>query len=120
VNDPDIPGSLIDYARAACLCYAGMPGWFVAVCVAQDGTEFLWLVSEAELESDHPRCGSLNQPHEQLGRLPLEYVRRITIATRTHRCGRPTKSGTPCRTPVAHPGDGCAWHRTTTTERNSR
>jgi hypothetical protein len=28
------------------------------------------------------------------------------------RCGRRTKSGRSCRTPVARAGDTCAWHRT--------
>ena len=106
------PGSLIDYERAACLCDVGQPDYWAAVCVTASGEDVLWLVCKDELGAEHPRCGSSDQPHERLGPLPLEVVRGITISRRTHRCGRRTKSGAPCRTPVARPGDGCAWHRT--------
>jgi hypothetical protein len=30
-----------------------------------------------------------------------------------HRCGRTTKAGAPCRTPVVHPGAACGSHRPT-------
>jgi hypothetical protein len=114
----DRSDSLIDDERTACLCDVGQPDYWAAVCVTASGEDVLWLVSVEELNAEHPRCGSGEQLHDQLGPLPLEYVRRLTITRRTHRCGRPTKSGRPCRTPVVHPGDTCAWHRTPTNERN--
>jgi hypothetical protein len=106
-------GSLIDYERTACLCDVGQPNYWAAVCVTDTGEDVLWLVCKDELGAEHPLCGSPDQPHEQLGPLALEFVRRITISrrTRTHRCGRPTKAGAPCRTPVARRGDACARHR---------
>jgi hypothetical protein len=36
-----------------------------------------------------------------------------TIDTIAHRCGRTTKAGAPCRTPVVHPGAACGSHRPT-------
>jgi len=47
--------------------------------------------------------------HEQLGPLPWPVRARV----RTNRCGRPTLSGHPCRTPVARHGLTCAHHRST-------
>lgn len=37
--------------------------------------------------------------HEQVGALPLEFVRRLTVSWRVHRCGRRTLAGHPCRNP---------------------
>lgn len=99
-------GSLIDYERAASLCGAGQHEYFAAVCVADDGTELLWLVSKSELASDHPRAGDPNQPHEKLGRLPREVRERLWL-----RCGQPCQKGRPCRARVGRPGAACHHHR---------
>lgn len=105
----------IDPDRTACLCTAGNPDYLAAVAVAADGTEHLVLAEVDRLGDDtarvDPSCPTV--AHEQTGPLPLEYVRRITIAQRVHRCGRPTKTtGRPCRIEVPHPGDTCGLHRT--------
>jgi hypothetical protein len=112
------PGSLIDYERAACLCDVGQPDYWAAVCVTASGEDLLWLVSKDELGAEHPRCGTADQPHEQPGPLTSRWAARVALAPL--RCARPTKSGAPCRTPIARPGDACGWHRTTTPERNAR
>jgi hypothetical protein len=106
--------SYIDNARSACLCGEGGGPYVAAVLVAADGRQDLVLVHE-ELIGDDAHSYNHTTPeaaHEQAGPLPLEFVRRITISRRTHRCGRRTKSGSACRTPVARPGDACTWHRT--------
>lgn len=106
--------SLIDNHRTACLCDVGQDDYVAATAIAADGTEHLVLAARAAIgDLDvvyDPTCSVV--AHEQLGPLPLDVVKRIAVASRTHRCGRRTKSGTPCRTPVAHPGATCAWHRT--------
>jgi hypothetical protein len=121
VNDPhDKPGALVDWDRSACLCDVGLPGYAAAVCVTRNGTDVLWLIDSDELDTEHPRCGNPDQPHECLGPLPLEYVQRLTIAHRRgYRCGRRTRSGTVCRMRVSQPGAACEWHRDTTPERTS-
>jgi hypothetical protein len=106
--------SYIDNGRSACLCGQGGGPYVACVLVAADGTQDLVLVDQ-ELLGDGKHTYNRTTPeaiHEQLGALPLEVVRRIAISRRTHRCGRRTKSGAPCRTPVARSGDTCAWHRT--------
>ena len=111
--------SIIVDARTICLCDVGRPDCLAATAIAADGTEHLVLARVDAIGSHvgyDPTCSAVD--HEQLGALPLEYVRRITVSSRTHRCGRRTKSGAPCRTPVARPGDTCAWHRTPTNEEN--
>jgi len=120
-RDLDVPGALIDWDRSVCLCDAGAPGYVVAVCVTRSGDDVLWIVNADELDADNPRTGNADQPHEQTGPLPLDYVRRLTIATRQghqrgHRCGRRTRSGTVCRSRVTDPGTACQWH---TTERTT-
>jgi hypothetical protein len=103
--------SMIDDARTVCLCGDGLPGYVAAVLVARDGREDLVLV-RTELLGDgvstyrHDARGAL---HEQTGELPSVYRRRVNRAQL--RCGRPTKADRPCRTPVAHAGDTCCWHR---------
>lgn len=98
--------------------YADLTAWcqracFAAVLIAADGHEDFVIIDELLLDKGNHtyRPDTPDAPHEQLGPLPLEYIRRITISQRMHRCGRPTKSGAPCRTPVARSGQACAWHR---------
>jgi hypothetical protein len=106
--------SLIDDARTRCLCDVGRDDYIAATAVAADGSEHLVLARCDALGDENvrydPTCAHVS--HEQLGPLSLEFVRRITAARRAHRCGRRTKSGAPCQSPVARAGDTCAWHRT--------
>ncbi|OSC32051.1 hypothetical protein B8W69_02845 [Mycobacterium vulneris] len=106
------PGALIDHKRTACLWSAGRPDYWAAVCVNASGDDVLWLISVDELDAEHPRHGNGDQPHEQLGPLPIEFVRRLTISRRTNRCGRRTQAGRPCRIRVPAEGQACEWHRT--------
>jgi putative component of membrane protein insertase Oxa1/YidC/SpoIIIJ protein YidD len=106
--------NLIDDSRTRCLCDVGRDDYIAATAVAADGSEHLVLARCDALGDNNvrydPTCSEV--VHEQLGELPIEIVRKITISRRTHRCGRRTKSGTPCRTPVGRDGDACVWHRT--------
>jgi hypothetical protein len=114
---------LIDELRSACLCEEGQNEYLAALLVAADGDEHLALVQRVAIGDERVRadftCSTVE--HEQLGELPLEFVRRIAVSRRTNRCGRPTKTGAPCQTPVADPGAACAWHRNEVSpERNHR
>jgi hypothetical protein len=105
---------LIDADRTICLCAAGQPDYIAATAVAADGGEHLVLALEAAVGDERvrydARCRAV--AHEQLGELPIEYVRRVTIAaTRRHRCGRPTAAGGRCRIEVDRPGGACHWHK---------
>jgi hypothetical protein len=84
--------SLIDDSRTRCLCDVGRDDYIAATAVAADGREHLVLAqTEAIGDPDvtyDPTCADV--AHEQLGALPIEVVRRITITVRTHRCGRRT------------------------------
>jgi hypothetical protein len=110
--------SYVDNDRSACLCGQGGGEYVACVLVAADGSHDLVLV-DWELIGDGQHTYNRTTPeaiHEQAGPLPLDIVRRLAISSRgrrtIQRCGRPTKAGAPCRTPVARPGETCAWHRT--------
>lgn len=105
--------ALVDYHRSACLCDVGAPDYLLTVAIAADGTETFMLARHDAIgdPSITYRRDCPDAPHEQADRLPLEFVRRVTISQRTHRCGRPTKAGRPCRIAVNRPGDACCWHR---------
>jgi len=109
----DDTGGYVDGPRTVSLHDVGGYNLLAATVI---GTDYTALVI---LDADHlhdgtpmtdPQCRDVQ--HEQLGALPLDVVKRIAIAQRRHRCGRPTESGRPCRNPVTHPGDTCHWHRT--------
>lgn len=102
--------ALFDWERSACLCDVGAPGHSVAVAVTDDGRDTLWIVDDAELHAEHPRCGNGAQPHEQIGPLPERWRERVAWSA-AFRCGRPTKSGRPCRLPVDQAGGSCSFHR---------
>lgn len=106
--------NLIDNVRSACLCDAGGTEYVAAVAVAADGAEHLVLAQHSAIGDQSVRYDSAcrDVAHEQLGPLPIEYVRRLTVSRRTHRCGRPTQTGRPCRVRVQADGDACDWHRT--------
>ena len=105
--------NLVDDSRTARLCDVGQPEYIAATVVTGDGTNHLVLARSDALGDPnvpyHPDC--LDAPHEQLGPLPARYTQHLVATRRIHLCGRPTKSGCPCRTPVARAGQVCAWHR---------
>lgn len=108
---------LLDFAGSACLCDIGGGEYIAAVAVGADGEQRLVLAERGSVGDEavryDPTCSEAT--HEQLGPLPLEYVRRLTISRRgshAHRCGRPTKAGTPCKIPVSDTGAACGFHRT--------
>jgi hypothetical protein len=104
---------LFDWERSACLCDVGAPGHSVAVAVTDDGRDTLWMVNDAELNAEHPRCGNGDQPHEQVGPLPPDVRARVDqVHTRRDwpRCGRPTHAGTPCHQRVKATGQACGQH----------
>lgn len=119
MSDFDNP-LLVDDARSCCLCDVGGPGLIATVALDSDGTEHLVLADRDRIGDDTARVDTSCQTveHEQVGQLPIDFVRRITVSRRTFRCspdtlrcGRRTKSGRPCRIPVMFDGDACAWHR---------
>jgi hypothetical protein len=109
--DPN--GHLLGYDRSACLCDVGQADYLAATAITADGDEHLVLAKHSAIGDPTVRYDSScrDVAHEQLGALPIEYVRRLTIIRRTHRCGRRTQAGRPCRIRVAAAGDTCEWHR---------
>jgi hypothetical protein len=81
------------------------------VCVSDDGRIDLVLVDSSRLGDDRYtyRPNTPDAPHEQLGPLPTRYL--LGLQAVPHRCGRPTKTGRPCRITVTHPGEPCGRHR---------
>jgi hypothetical protein len=107
--------AIIDFTRTACLCDVGLPGGEAAVLVGDDGRADFVIVDVSLLgDEGHTYDPTTPQaPHEQPGALPPRWQARVALAPL--RCGRKTKTGRPCRTPVTTPGDACPWHRCTTT-----
>lgn len=114
MSDQTDSGSIIDPDRWCCLCAAGNSDYAAAVAIAADGGEHLVLAHRDSIGDDTAVYDSTCRgvAHEQLGVLPIEFVRRLTISRRTHRCGRRTQAGRPCRIRVAAEGQACEWHRT--------
>lgn len=87
----DYHGDIVDRARSACLCDVDGPGLMAATAVGADGSTHLIVVQLDRLGDDtalyDPACVSAE--HEQLGELPLEFVKRITISERTRRHDNP-------------------------------
>lgn len=104
---------LIDDHRSACLCDVGGRDYAAVVAVDIDGAAYLLLAHRGSLGDESVRFDVTcpEAPHDQAGPLPLEYVRRIAAAQRTHRCGRPTATGGRCRIRVTRPGEPCHKHR---------
>lgn len=103
----------LDSDRTVGLCDVGNPDYLAAVVIGADGAQHLILAQRSTIGDESvrydPTCATI--AHEQPGPLPLEVVRRLAISGRTHRCGRATRSGAPCRVPVTRRGDACGWHR---------
>ena len=87
MNRDDDDLDLIDPARSARLYDVGLPGYIAATAIGADGETHLVLAHGDALGDTgvryDPDCA--DAPHEQCGQLPLEFVRRLTIASRTHR-----------------------------------
>lgn len=79
-DDFDVP----DACRSAALADVGLPGYVAAVTVDCDGQEHFVLAHGAALGDPTVRYDAdcADVAHEQLGELPVEYWRRITIASR--------------------------------------
>lgn len=77
----------VDVARSACLCDVGAPEHVAATVVSADGSTHLIFAKREGLGDEsmlyQPDCPHV--VHEQLGELPLEFVRRLTISQRTPR-----------------------------------
>jgi hypothetical protein len=76
---------LVDNNRGADLDDVGFAGYVAAVVVASDGHEHLLLAQRKSFGDEAARFDPLctDAPHEQLGPLPLDVVRRIAISQRT-------------------------------------
>lgn len=109
----------IDDHQSCCLCDIGLPGWRATVCVADDGRHDLVLVNTEFLGDPRATYDPITTqaPHEQPGPLPSRWRDRVQLAPL--RCGRPTKSGRPCRAPIPQPGDTCGHHRNTNKEQTA-
>src|SRR5258708_652543 len=82
-DDTDI----IDSRRAVGLGDVGAPDYLAATVISADGSTELVLARRDALGDVTARyqSGCPDAIHEQLGELPLEYIRRITISQRTQR-----------------------------------
>ena len=82
----------------------------LAVCVDPTGQTHYWLLrplcAEHEAEAVHGRGDAA---HEQLGPLPEIY--RLRLAQPAALCGRPCRSGRPCRNPTSGSATSCHHHR---------
>jgi hypothetical protein len=111
--------SLLDDDHTRCLCDVGGDGYIAATAVAADGSTHLLLarvdaIGNSDVTYD-PGCTDV--AYEQLGALPPRWAARVALAPL--RCGRRTKSGTPCRITVTEPNAACSWHRTSTHRKES-
>jgi hypothetical protein len=110
-TDPLDRCDLIDRAHTVCLCDVG-GGYLAATAVGPDGEAHLILADRDAIGDEAVRydatCAAV--AHDQEGPLPIEYLRGLVIASRTPRvCGRPTKSGSPCR--ILTRSGPCGLHR---------
>lgn len=83
----DYEGDIVNTARSVNLDDVGLPGYRAATTVSTDGTVHLILARRDRLGDDNTRYdpGCSVAEHEALGALPLEYIRRLTVARRRHR-----------------------------------
>ena len=108
LTDPDDRHSLL--AEAIPL----EDGMLLAWCITPAGTPHPWLVAPHPDVNATPCVRRCCVPHEQAGRLPTHVQARIDrLPTRPAplRCGRPTRTGHPCRIPVNRAGDSCHHHQ---------
>lgn len=109
----------VDPLRSRSLADVGGADLIATVVIGDDGDEQLILARASALGDRSVQIEAARTPHEQDG--PLNGWWSARVARVQPRCGRRTKAGPACRTPVAHPGDACAHHRNqniTTAERD--
>lgn len=100
----------IDGCTERHLCDVGLPGYSIAETVDPNGVIEFWILHQPQIGSPDADHGNPTPPHELNGPLRPDWRRRV--AETLLRCGRATRAGRPCRTPVAVPGLACAHHRT--------
>lgn len=103
------PGRLIDPVTEQWLVDDGLPGFTLAEVIDSKGNASLWLIDRDQLGIDGTDHGDEEPAHELLGALPAPWIGRIRAAP--IRCGHRTRSGAPCRIPVASQGLPCGLHR---------
>jgi hypothetical protein len=76
--------AIIDHARSACLCDVGLPDVTASVCVTEDGHVDLVLINTRLLGDERFAYNPTTPeaPHDQLGQLPIAFVKRITVSRR--------------------------------------
>jgi len=80
-------------------------GWCAAECVNADGSVSYWLVGPDDGAA--PGCADRKAaPHEQTGRLPAEYRRRLGF-----QCSARTATGRRCSNTTAEVDGLCPAHR---------
>ncbi len=81
----------LDPRRLARLGDVGLPGYVAAVVVDCDGETNLMLARVDAINDPAAtyNAGCPDAPHDQLGPLPIEYVRRLTISRRRRRNQEP-------------------------------
>lgn len=77
----------VDQARSVVLTDAGLADYLAATVIDEDGGEHLVpadfrVIGEPNVLYD---ASCATAVHEQLGPLPIDYVRRMAISQRTHR-----------------------------------
>jgi hypothetical protein len=69
-------------------------GFTIHTLIEQNGSAHYWVCADDQTTG----CPKRQIPaHERLGPLPAEIRRRVLYANPRPRCGRPTRSGKPCR-----------------------
>ena len=79
--------NLIDGTHSVCLCNVGAPDYYAALVIASDGTQHFALAKISAIgdEAVQYDASCATVAHEQLGALPLDVIRRITICHRNNR-----------------------------------
>ena len=83
----------------------------IAWCVDPRGHAHPWLLDHAH--HGRPGCACRRcAPHERPGHpIPAHMQQRLDALTSRRRCGRPTRTGRPCRQPVHPDATGCHHHQ---------
>lgn len=89
--------NLIDPRRSAWLRDVGSRDYIAATAINHDGTAHFVLARRDLLGDDDALYDSHceHAQHEQLGQLPLEYVRRLAISSRQAMSADPTRDSRP-------------------------
>lgn len=82
-------------------------GYHLAWCVGIDGEAWPWLVRDRCDDTASHGDRNVIPAHERIGRLPRSYREGLGLV---HRCGAPTRRGSPCQQVVTEPGMHCGVH----------